>query len=135
MPNKCKHCCFLKKKYNTNTHTNAGKKRMGRSDGRTNERMRVMESERGGNYTQIVAYCATVVVAFVVVVYIAKCAMCNGKQKINTIESGSLSGTVGTMHIQVDTSSGLNVWGKNNQYILAMYTFENKCICINVRMN
>lgn len=97
---------------------------------RANERMRVMESERGGNYTQIVAY-----VAFVVVVYIAKCAMCNGKQKINTIESGSLSGTVGTMHIQVDTSSGLNLWGKNNQYILAMYTFENKCICINVRMN
>lgn len=113
----------LKKKYNTNTHTNAGKKNG--KERRANERMRVMESERGGNYTQIVAYCATVVV-----VYIAKCAMCNGKQKINTIESGSLSGTVGTMHIQVDTSSGLNLWGKNNQYILAMYTFENKCICM-----
>lgn len=82
---------------------------------RANERKRVIERVREEETTtQIVAYCATVVV---VVVYIAKCAMCNGKQKINTIESGSLSGTVGTMRIQVDTTSGLNMWGKNLQCI------------------
>lgn len=73
-------------------------------EGATGERTKEnVREEEGGikTTTQIVAYCATVVL--VVVVYIAKCVMCNGKQKINTIERWSLSGTVGTMHIQVDT--------------------------------
>lgn len=129
----------LKKSTNTNTHTHeCGEKKNGK-ERRANERMRVMVTERGGNYNTntIVAYCATVVVA-VVVVYIAKCAMCNGKQKINTIESGSLSGTVGTMHIQVDTSSGLNMWGKKILYIhtiqMHMYMYVCMCVCMDVHM-